>query len=124
MACFPPDWELLLTLPQDFTKVVKNADIRTLTDSGVLLTSYYGLTHPSQPNYIASVAGDYFGLDSDGSVSVPENVSTLVDLFAPSGIQWREYMEDIPSPGFTGVSAGGSKSNLYVRKHKLSQSSE
>ena len=85
----------------------------------MLLTSYYGLTHPSQPNYIASVGGDYFGLDHDGFVSIPENVSTVVDLFDTKEIEWREYLEDVPGPGY--MSPGASDEDgkwKYVRKHK------
>lgn len=35
------------------------------------------MTHPSQPNHIASVGGDYFGLNDDSPVNTPryDNVS-------------------------------------------------
>lgn len=68
---------------------------------------------------MASVAGDYFGLDHDGVVSVPENVSTVVDLLDSQGIEWRVYMEDAPGPGF--MAEGSTDANgqwSYVRKHK------
>src|ERR1700758_631004 len=71
----------LRAISQDFDDVSKNADIRSIAKSGILLTSFYGLTHPSQPNYIASVGGDYFGLDNDDVVRLPTNVSTVIDLF-------------------------------------------
>ena len=90
-----------------------------MSRDGLLLSNYYALTHPSQPNYIASVGGDYFGLDNDGIVSIPRNVSTLVDLFDTKGITWKEYMEDLPSPGFEGLGSSNNGDNwLYVRKHK------
>lgn len=67
------------------------------------------------------MGGDYFGLDSDGVVSIPPIVLSLVDLLDTKSIDWKEYMEDIPGPGFLGE--GGSPANsksgwLYVRKHK------
>lgn len=68
---------------------------------------------------MASVGGDYFGLDHDGYVDVPENISTVVDLFDTKGIDWREYLEDAPGPGF--MAEGSSDANgkwIYVRKHK------
>ena len=111
--------KLTTTRPQDFSSVSQNPDIRSLAKSGILLTSFYGLTHPSQPNYIASVGADYFGLDHDDVVRLPENVSTVVDLFDTKGISWKEYMEDVPGPGFMGsasVNEAGKPS--YVRKHK------
>ncbi|KAF7882568.1 uncharacterized protein EAF02_005931 [Botrytis sinoallii] len=74
---------------QDDSKVEANADILNLTKQGILLENYYGLTHPSQPNYIASVGGDFFGLNHDEFVRIPHNVTTVVDLFEDAGITWK-----------------------------------
>jgi acid phosphatase len=109
----------LRAISQDFDDVSKNADIRSIAKSGILLTSFYGLTHPSQPNYIASVGGDYFGLDNDDVVRLPTNVSTVIDLFETKEISWKEYMEHVPGPGFMGGSSLNDEGRLdYVRKHK------
>ena len=90
--------------------------------SGITLTNYYGLTHPSQPNYIASVSGDYFGLNHDGLVTVPENVSTVVDLFDTKKVTWRVYMEDAPGPGYMAEgSTDGNGKWIYVRKHQCAR---
>lgn len=105
---------------QDFGEVINNPDIIDLKREGILLTKYYAQTHPSQPNYIAAVGGDYFGLDHDEHIRIPENVSTIVDLFAPKDISWGGYFEDQPGPGFMGVGSMGSTGNGawdYVRKH-------
>jgi acid phosphatase len=105
---------------QDFTKVDQNADMATLAKQGISLTQFYALTHPSQPNYIASVGGDYFGLDHDFLIDIPQNVSTLVDLLDTKNIDWRGYFEGVPGPGYMGPGStptGGTKYD-YVRKHK------
>lgn len=104
---------------QDFAEVEKNSHIKNLAKQGILLTEYYGLTHPSQPNYIASVGGDYFGLNHDAFVQIPENVSTIVDLFDEPGISWKGYFEGLPGPGYMGPgSTAWDKSGWdYVRKH-------
>ena len=109
-----------LTVRQDFAKVVTDADIVDLKAQGILLTGYHGLTHPSQPNYIASVAGDYFGLNHDGFIEVPANVSTLVDLLDTKHIDWRGYFEGIPGPGYMGPGSTAQDGSGwdYVRKHK------
>ncbi|EKD19405.1 phosphoesterase [Drepanopeziza brunnea f. sp. 'multigermtubi' MB_m1] len=104
---------------QDFSAVSQDGDVLDLTKEGILLTSYYGLTHPSQPNYIASIGGDYFGLNHDGFVQIPGNVSNLVDLLDARRISWKGYFEGIPGPGYMGegsTSADGSGWD-YVRKH-------
>ena len=104
-------------ISQDFSKVSANSDMADLAEQGILLTEYFGLTHPSQPNYIASVGGDYFGLNNDDFVRIPENVSTLVDLFDTKGISWRGYFEAIPGPGYMGAIRRGRGGHNYVRKH-------
>jgi acid phosphatase len=60
---------------------------------GITLTNYWGTTHPSEPNYAASVAGDNFGMDNDDFHAIPSNVSTVVDLLDTKGISWAEYQE-------------------------------
>jgi acid phosphatase len=77
-------------------------------------------THPSEPNYVSAVGGEYFGLNSDAMTRVPANVSTIVDLLEDKGISWAEYMEDMPSSGFQGMEFKNpvTGANDYVRKHK------
>ncbi|TVY81005.1 putative acid phosphatase [Lachnellula suecica] len=104
---------------QDFAAVEKNSRVASLSKEGILLTEYHGLTHPSQPNYIASVGGDYFGLNHDGFVQIPQNVSTLVDLFDTQDISWKGYFEGLPGPGFMGEGSTAFDGSGwdYVRKH-------
>ena len=70
------------------------------------------VTHPSQPNYVAAVGGDTFGLNDDNVHSIPANISTVVDLLDTKGISWAEYEEGLPSSDFEGATSGN-----YVRKH-------
>jgi acid phosphatase len=78
------------------------------------------VTHPSQPNYAAVVAGDTFGLDNDEFIAVGNNISTVVDLLDTKGISWGEYQEHQPYPGFQGFNYSLNQvtyPNDYVRKH-------
>jgi acid phosphatase len=50
-------------------------------------------------------------------VRIPENVSTIVDLFDTKGISWRGYFEAIPGPGYMGANSTGDGGHNYVRKH-------
>jgi acid phosphatase len=83
------------------------------------LTNYNGVTHPSEPNYCAVVAGDTFGMENDDFHQIAANISTVVDLLDTKGISWGEYQEDIPYPGFQGFnySNQATYANDYVRKH-------
>ncbi|KAI0970910.1 phosphoesterase family-domain-containing protein [Xylaria arbuscula] len=109
---------------QDFDKVAADSAFADLKRFGILQTRYYAHTHPSQPNYLAAVAGDYWGLDHDEVVRIPENVSTIVDLLEPKQITWKGYFEGIPGPGYMAEASVGRPENQspngtwdYVRKH-------
>jgi acid phosphatase len=93
--------------------------MKALAKDGILLTNYFGHTHPSQPNYIASVGGDYFGMNHDDYITIPRNVSTIVELFDTRNIEWKGYFEGLPGPGYMGLgSTGKGEGYDYVRKHK------
>ncbi|KAK4040345.1 phosphoesterase family-domain-containing protein [Parachaetomium inaequale] len=105
---------------QDYAKVAVDSSIADLKRQGILLTRYYAHTHPSQPNYLAAIAGDYFGLNHDDWVRLPENVATVVDLLEDKDLTWAGYFEDVPGPGYMGNASDGSTGTDgwdYVRKH-------
>ncbi|KAG6843803.1 hypothetical protein H0H87_000260 [Tephrocybe sp. NHM501043] len=58
-------------------------------------------------------------MDSDDTVTVPANVSTVVDLLEDKGISWAEYQEDMPFTGFLGSSFANpaTGADAYRRKH-------
>lgn len=103
----------------DIEDALADPNMAALAKQGIQLTNYFAVTHPSEPNYIASVGGEYFGMDNDNLNRVPENVSTIVDLLEEKGISWAEYQEDMPSSGFQGFQFlnPATGANDYVRKH-------
>ncbi|QLQ77938.1 hypothetical protein HG537_0A01850 [Torulaspora globosa] len=103
----------------DYDKAAGQEDLQWLASQGILLDNYWGVTHPSEPNYIASVGGDYFALDDDRFIALPSNVSTVVDLLDTKGITWGEYEEHMPYSGFQGFNYSNQETfaNDYVRKH-------
>ncbi len=38
---------------------------QNLSKEGVLFDQFYAVTHPSEPNYLAAVGGDFFGAADD-----------------------------------------------------------
>jgi phosphatidylinositol-3-phosphatase len=85
--------------------------LNRLAAEGTLLTSYFAITHPSLPNYIAMVSGDTQGITSDcGDCNV--NAPNLADQLEMAGISWKAYMEDLPAPCSDAHRAGA-----YAKKH-------
>ncbi|OWB74507.1 hypothetical protein B5S31_g4306 [[Candida] boidinii] len=103
----------------DYDKAFDEEDFQWIAEQGITLTNYWAVTHPSEPNYMASVGGDYFALDDDRFIALPENISTVVDLLEEKGISWAEYQEHLPYTGFQGFNYSNQETfaNDYVRKH-------
>jgi phosphatidylinositol-3-phosphatase len=87
------------------------AFLTALAGSGAVLTQSYAITHPSEPNYLALFSGSTQGLSSD---SCPHQFSgpNLAASLVAAGDTFTGYSESLPSPGYTGCSAG-----TYARKH-------
>lgn len=114
----------------DFEAAYSTPAMQALLPEGVLFDNYYAVTHPSEPNYIASVAGDFFGLSDDSFNHIPTNITTLFDLLDDGGkggkpISYACYNENMPYDGFTGfnfssknyIAPGAPDYTYYVRKH-------
>lgn len=102
----------------DYDKAAGDPNLAYLAKKGITLSNYYAVTHPSEPNYVASIGGDYFGMDNDNFNQVPKNISSIVDLLEAKGISWGEYQEDMPYTGFEGMAyLNKTGANDYVRKH-------
>ena len=85
--------------------------INSLAQQYAVAANYYGITHPSLPNYIALISGDTQGITSDCTdcfVAAPNIVGQLEG----AGKTWKAYMESMPSPCFVGDSG-----SLYRQKH-------
>jgi acid phosphatase len=107
-----------------FVVVLENEDagaalaqpfLASLAARGALLRNYHALTHPSQPNYIALMAGDAYGIRDDNPVTI--DVPHLGDLLDAKGISWKVYVEDYPGGCFAGASSKDSDPGFYVRRH-------
>src|SRR5229473_6295480 len=52
-----------------------------------LASNYFGVAHPSQPNYIAATSGSTNGVTSDNDVTI--NVPNIVDQMEAHGKTWK-----------------------------------
>jgi hypothetical protein len=110
----PPHVMVIVMENREESDVVGRPDapyITSLTDGYGLATHWYGVGHPSLPNYLAMISGSDQGVHDDGT-SYSFGGQTLVGELAQRGIGWKAYMEDMPSPCF-----GGGSSGRYAKKH-------
>ena len=110
-----------------FADVIGNPaapNLNALAHQFGLATQYFGVTHPSEPNYVALLGGSPFGVTSDNpywmqSVAAPSLISQL----DAAHISWKAYLQGLPHPGFQGicypVKCNGAPDSdpLYVSKH-------
>lgn len=109
-----------------------------------LATNYYAISHPSEPNYVAMLGGDTFGIADDdafyckpgmadwgcaqanesGYVNHTVDAPNLAAQLDAHGIRWKGYFEDIPKPGSLvyrwpspQTPVAGKPDSLYASKH-------
>ncbi|CAK5270744.1 unnamed protein product [Mycena citricolor] len=109
----------------DFATAAATPIFQSIANQGILLTNWNSLTHPSEPNYIAAMGGDFFGTHDDNMYHVPANITTLVDLLEDRDVSWGAYQENLPSDAFYGFNFAAPNYadpsapayTYYVRKH-------
>lgn len=93
--------------------VIGNQDapyINSLAQRYGQAANYYGITHPSLPNYLELLGGSTLGVTSD-CTDCFVNSFNLVDQLEEAHISWKAYMEGMPSPCFRG------DSDSYAQRH-------
>src|SRR6266704_4197903 len=78
-----------------------------------LATNYFGVTHPSQPNYIAATSGSTNGVANDNDTTI--DVPNIVDQLEAHGKTWKAYMQSLSLCTTKLDHACGNQ--LYERKH-------
>jgi phosphatidylinositol-3-phosphatase len=75
-----------------------------LADSCGLATNYHNVSHPSQPNYFAAVAGTTGNVTTNCEPSTCSlgDLPTLFTQLSSTGRQWRSYEESMPTPCASG----------------------
>jgi len=97
-----------------FTQIIGRSSapyLNSLAERGAVLTRSYGITYPSQPNYLALFSGSTQGLTDN---SCPHNFTgpNLAAALLAAGHSFIGYSEDLPEAGYTRCSSGA-----YARKH-------
>jgi hypothetical protein len=111
--------------------------INALANEYGLATNYFGVTHPSEPNYVASIGGSYFGIQDDNQFYCTAAMATtdptcagttvnhtiaaqsIADQLTAAGLTWRGYFQSLPptpAPG-TLVKTGPNANGPYTYKY-------
>jgi phospholipase C len=100
---------------EEYDRIIGNTAsapyINSLAQEYAVAANYYGIVHPSLPNYIALASGDTQGITSDCTTCFVD-AANIVDQLEAAGKTWKAYMESMPSPCFVGDSG-----KLYRQKH-------
>ncbi len=79
--------------------------INRLAGLGANMSASYGVTHPSQPNYIALFSGSQQGITTNDCRTV-SGADNLGRQLLDRGLTFTGYAESMPSAGYTGCKAG------------------
>ena|SRR5215469_12895927 len=104
-------------------------NINTLADTYGLATDYFGVTHPSEPNYVANIGGSFFGIQDDnqfyctpalaktdsncGGTTVNHTITapSLGGQLTAAGMTWRGYFQGLPPIPSSGLIMTGPNAN-------------
>ena len=104
-------------------------NINALANKYGLATDYFGVTHPSEPNYVANMGGSFFGIQDDNQFyctpalasTDPNCAGTTVDhtisaqnlgsQLAAAGKTWKGYFQNLPPIPSSGVVMTGPNAN-------------
>ena len=126
----PPAYDHVVIVIEEnhsFTQIIGNRTaapyLNQLADGGVNFTSFFAITHPSQPNYLEFFSGFGQGVADDAlPLNYPFSTPNLGAELIAAGRSFTGYSEDLPAAGDrnttgTNVVIGTTTYNLYRRKH-------
>ncbi|MEO8331215.1 MAG: alkaline phosphatase family protein [Gallionella sp.] len=85
--------------------------IHALAKRGLLFTKSYGVTHPSQPNYLALFSGSTQGV-TNNACPFSFDTDNLATALLDAGLSFSSFAETLPAAGDVSCISGA-----YVRKH-------
>ena len=99
---------LIIMENEGYNQVVGNSFapiLNALANDYGLATNYTGVADPSEPNYVAMLGGDFFGISSDDPYWFPGqtvNADNLMSQLERAGKTWKGYFQSMPYPGYRG----------------------
>ncbi len=118
---------LIIEENREYSQIINSPhapNLNALANTYGLATQSFGATHPSEPNYVAIVGANFFGIQDDAAYTAHEiKGGNLATQIMAAGLSWKGYFEDMPGPGFLGTCAPaidcttGQLYDLYGSKH-------
>jgi acid phosphatase len=96
---------------QIMDKLHNDSYIHALVKRGMLFTQSYGVSHPSQPNYLALFSGSTQGVNGNVCPNLFDT-DNLASALIDAGLSFASFAESLPVVGDTSCSFGA-----YQRKH-------
>ena len=90
--------------------------INSLAQQYATAANYFGVTHPSEPNYVAAISGSNWFINNDNPANRFDHTN-LVDQLEASHHTWGAYMESMPGVGSLDDYWPSSGNPLYASKH-------
>lgn len=99
---------------KEYSDIIGNPDAAYLNQLATRYAApmpYYGIRHPSLPNYLAILGGHTYGVDTNCTDCL-QDAPNLADSLEAKGLTWKSYQEDLPQPCYLGTDT-----KLYAQKH-------
>ncbi|KAJ3321364.1 hypothetical protein HDV06_004349 [Boothiomyces sp. JEL0866] len=102
----------------DASVALEQPYMKSLLPKGRYYSNMHAIAHPSQPNYIAMIAGDVLGVKDDFNVDLTQR--SLADTLEDAGKTWTSYQESYPGGVgncVTDAELMNKTLHIYERKH-------
>jgi hypothetical protein len=79
-------------------------NLNALVNRFGLATQYFGVAHPSEPNYVALMGGNTFGIANDDPYYINKVAKpSLGSQLDKAGISWKAYLQGLPHPAYKSI---------------------
>lgn len=123
---------------QSYSTIIGNTaapQLNSLANKYGLATNYYGVTHPSEPNYVAAIGGSSFGIQDDNQFYCTRNLAAtdphcvgttvnhtvsapnLAEQLTAARLTWKGYFQSLPPTPRMLVSRGPDANGPYTFKY-------